>query len=374
MLLLTLDTFSRTGGIQQFNRCLQLALCQYTAERGEKLVHLSLLDEPGKNDPEYGNGVHFTFRGFNNQKAAFILAAMAAASASNTVIFGHVNLSPLALLPGFAGKNCIMVAHGVEVWEKLPFLKKKGLGKMEAVWAVSHYTADKLAMVQGFPASRIHYFPNTLDPFFAKTPLLPASEWNRHWRINPKGNYLLTVARLSHTEAAKGYDEVIRSLPALAKRYPDIAYILAGKADDAEYIRIRTLAEGLGVGSRVLMPGFVPSKWLPSLYHLARVFVLPSTKEGFGIVFLEAAWCGCPVVAYQSGGAPEALLNGKLGTLVSPGHPQQLLDALSQSLSEPPDKQETLSVNQTLITASFGFSQFCSRLSDVLSEKYSSAS
>jgi glycosyltransferase involved in cell wall biosynthesis len=369
MLLLTLNTFSRTGGIQQFNRCLQLALCNYAAERGEKLVHLSLLDEPGKHDPQYGSGEHLTCRGFSNKKPAFILAAMAAVSASHTVIFGHVNLSPLALLPGFAGKRCIMVAHGVEVWEKLPFLKKKGLGKMEAVWAVSQYTADKLAAVQGFPASRIHYFPNTLDPFFAKTPLLPSSEWNRHWRINPKGNYLLTVARLSHTEVAKGYDEVIRALPSLSLKFPDITYILAGKADDAEYTRIRNLADQLGVGSRLLMPGFVPEKWLPSLYHLAGVFVLPSTKEGFGIVFLEAAWCGCAVVAYHSGGAPEALFDGQIGTLVPPGNPQSLADAISQSLLHPANRQEILSFNQSLISSRFGFSQFCSRLSDVLSEK-----
>ena len=158
-------------------------------------------------------------------------------------------------------------------------------------------------------------------------------------------------------------------MPALAKRFPDIAYILAGKADDAEYTRIRKLAEQLGVGSRLLMPGFVPEKWLPSLYHLAGVFVLPSTKEGFGIVFLEAAWCGCAVVAYHSGGAPEALLNGQIGTLVPPGNPQDLADAISQSLFHPAGRQKILANNQSLISSCFGFSQFCSRVSDVLSEK-----
>jgi glycosyltransferase involved in cell wall biosynthesis len=368
ILLLTLDTFSRTGGIQQFNRCLQLALCQHTAITGEKLLHYSLLDQPGKNDPRYGTGAHFTFRGFNNHKPAFIFAARAAAAQCGTIIFGHINLSPLSMLPGFGGRRRLLIAHGVEVWGKLPLLKGKGLGRMDAVMAVSHFTAGKLASVQGIPASRISYFPNTLDPFFADAPLLPPSEWNKYWRINPQGNYLLTVARLSHTEAEKGYDEVIRALPALAQKFPGIAYILAGKSDEAEYTRIRKLAGELGVGERLLMPGFVPPKWLPSLYHLAKVFVLPSTKEGFGIALLEAAWCGCPVVACESGGVPEALLHGKIGTLISPGEPQGLLQALSQSLMQKTDKQITLPYNQSLITASFGFSQFCSRLSGVLSE------
>jgi glycosyltransferase involved in cell wall biosynthesis len=261
------------------------------------------------------------------------------------------------------------MGHGYEVWGKLPLLQKMGLRKMDKVLAVSRFTAEKLEMVQGIPASQVVYFPNTLDPFFAETPLLPPAEWNRYWRIHPQGNYLLTVARLSHIEKAKGYDEVIRTLPALSQQFPDIAYILAGKADDAEYTRIRRLAEELGVGDRLLMPGFVPEKWLPSLYNLARVFVLPSTKEGFGIVLLEAAWRGCPVVAYHSGGVPEALLNGELGTLVPPGNLPNLTEALSQILSQPAEKQQNLLKNQALIAAHFGFNQFCSRLSGVLSEK-----
>ena len=368
MLLLTLDTFSRTGGIQQFNRCLQLALCQFAVARGEHFTHFALMDEPGQNDSGYEAGDHFNFRGFSNHKPRFILAAIAAASKTETVIFGHINLAPLALLPGFGGKRCLLIAHGIEVWGKLSFLKKTALRKMDKVLAVSRFTAGKLETEQGFPESRIVFFPNTLDPFFAETPLLPPAEWNRYWRINPRGNYLLTVARLSHTESAKGYDDVIRALPALSQQFPDIAYILAGKADDGEYTRIRRLAEELGVGDRLLMPGFVPAKWLPSLYHAARVFVLPSTKEGFGIVFLEAAWCGCPVVAYQSGGAPEALLNGALGTLVPPESPEHLPGALSQSLSQQFDRQITLNRNQSLITENFGFSQFYSRLSGILSE------
>jgi len=369
ILLLTLDTFSRTGGIQRFNRCLQLALCGYTKERGEKFTHLSLVDNDAENDPRYGTGDHFSFRGFGYQKLAFFRAAIATASKTDTIIFGHINLAQLALLPVFGGRRCLLMAHGYEVWEKLPFLQKKGLRRMDKVLAVSRFTTQKLETVHQFPASRIVYLPNTLDPFFAETPLLPPQEWNRNWRINPQGNYLLTVARLTYTEKAKGYDEVIRALPALSQKFPGIAYILAGKSDDAEYTRIRKLAEGLGVGDRLLMPGFVPEKWLPSLYHLAKVFVLPSTKEGFGIVFLEAAWCGCPVVAYQSGGAPEALLNGKLGILVPPGNPENLYHALSNCLLQVPSKQLTLAKNQTLITASFGFSQFSSRLSGVLSEK-----
>lgn len=368
VLLLTLDTFSRTGGIQQFNRCLQLALCHWAGEHAEQVTHLSLHDDTGQQDRNYAWGEHFHFRGFGNSRLAYIRAAVAEGGRSHTIIFGHVNLLYLALWPAFRKKRMLLAAHGIEVWQPLTGLKQNGLRRMDNVLAVSSYTAAKLQEVQGLSPERIVLFPNTLDPVFAATPLLPAAQWNRNWRINPGGTYLLTVARLSHTEGAKGYDDVIRALPALVEQVPDLAYILAGKADDAEYERIRKLAADLGVDNRLLMPGFVPASHLPSLYNLAKVFVLPSTKEGFGIVFLEAAWWGCRLVALNSGGVPDALLNGQLGLLVKPGDNHALATAIRDALLLPYQKDSALTTNRSLIESHFGFGLFCSRLSAVLSE------
>ncbi len=238
---------------------------------------------------------------------------------------------------------------------------------MDKVLAVSQFTAQKLTSIHRYPASKVEVFYNCLDPFFAKAPLLPEKDWNKHWRLPTNRTYLLTLARLSSTEQAKGYDAVIRVLPKLAASFPDIAYLLAGKWEEAEYARVRSLAESLGVGNRLLMPGFVKPEHLPAVFNLAETFVMPSSKEGFGIVFLEAGWWGCPVVAGHSGGAPEALLGGALGELVPAGDDQALLLALERSLEKTKTVGKSVIPNREKIDSSFGFSAFCDRLKMLLS-------
>jgi glycosyltransferase involved in cell wall biosynthesis len=101
---------------------------------------------------------------------------------------------------------------------------------------------------------------------------------------------------------------------------------------------------------------------LISLYHAADAFILPSRKEGFGIVFLEAAWCGLPVTGGNRDGSTEALIDGQLGTLIDPGSRVEIEEALLSALSTPltPGQKEE---KRSLIEAHFGFKQFKKRLS-----------
>jgi glycosyltransferase involved in cell wall biosynthesis len=210
--------------------------------------------------------------------------------------------------------------------------------------------------------------PNCLDPLYAERPVLPATVWNKHWRLDTSRTYLLTLARLQATEQAKGYDQVIAALPALVKKYPNLGYILAGKWDTAEHTRIRQLADAYGVANRVLMPGYVAPESLPALYALANVFVMPSSKEGFGIVYLEAAWQGCRVVAANMGGAPEALLQGKLGSLCPANDAEALQQHLLDALQAGPLPQEMIEKNRQLIQENFGFAAMVQRVAARLAE------
>ncbi len=361
VLLLTLNTFSRTGGIQLFNRSVHLAL-QQAAQPGDILLHWSLYDQSSDLPEAYQHAApQVQFKGFGGNRWAFVKALWRKVSACDVVLWGHINLARFSLLPGLQAKKWMLFCHGIEVWQLKGFLKQSVAGQMDKLLCVSRYTMDELRM-QRVPADRLILFPNCLHPFFSGMPLAQAAQWKQRWRIDANGCYLLTLARLEHTEKQKGYDAIIKALPGLVAQYPDIQYILAGKWDDAEYHRIRQLAEAYGVNDRLLMPGFVPDEWLPALYNLARVFAMPSSKEGFGIVFLEAGWWGCRIVAADAGGAPEALLQGRLGVLVPPDNAEALLHALQQQLALPRLSAEDLLARRALIDANFGFGKMVERL------------
>jgi phosphatidylinositol alpha-1,6-mannosyltransferase len=125
---------------------------------------------------------------------------------------------------------------------------------------------------------------------------------------------LLTVSRLAKSEGYKGHEQIIRCLPAIAEKIDDLIYVIAGDGDkrsELEEIVRRERLEGV-----VVFTGEVENSKLPALYRAADVFVMPSSGEGFGIVYLEALACGTPVIAGDSDGARDPLQDGNLGVLV----------------------------------------------------------
>ncbi len=144
---------------------------------------------------------------------------------------------------------------------------------------------------------------------------------------------ILTVARLSADERYKGYDRIVQALPSLLETCGALRFILVGKGDDQA--RVEQLARHLGVERSITFAGFVPDEELADHYRLADVFAMPSTGEGFGIVFLEALGCGTPVVAGNRDGSVDAVANGALGRLVDPGN----VDAIASGIRSVLDRE-----------------------------------
>lgn len=147
---------------------------------------------------------------------------------------------------------------------------------------------------------------------------------------------LLSVARLVEW---KGHDVVLRGLPRLVERIPDLVYLIVG--DGPFRSELERLVSELGVREHVVFAGFVPEPELPSFYRVARAMVIPSREfrerlpvEGFGIVYVEAAACGVPVIGGRGGGTGESIVDGVTGLRVDPHDVDSVADAALKLLTD----------------------------------------
>lgn len=147
---------------------------------------------------------------------------------------------------------------------------------------------------------------------------------------------ILTVGRLVER---KGADQVIRSLPELVQKYPDLVYVVVGSGPEEPALKL--LARELHVEPHVVFAGSVSHEELPAYFQMASVFTMPSrfiakkaTVEGFGLVFLEAGAAGLPVVAGRAGGVTDVVRDMETGLLVDPESVPEITRALDRILSD----------------------------------------
>ena len=146
---------------------------------------------------------------------------------------------------------------------------------------------------------------------------------------------ILTVGAL---QKRKGQDMMIRALPALRARFPNVLYSIVGEGWERAYLE--RLADELGVRDRVQFRGVPTDIELVTCYQQCDVFALPNRQvgwdiEGFGIVLLEAQACGKPVITGSSGGTSEAIGPGETGVVVPCETVEPLVNAVSQILEHP---------------------------------------
>jgi glycosyltransferase involved in cell wall biosynthesis len=176
---------------------------------------------------------------------------------------------------------------------------------------------------------------------------------------------LLSVARLASSEGYKNIRSVIESLPAVLSQMPDAFYVIVG--DGAERKTFEELARGIGLAGKVFFPGAVSDQLLPSYYASCDLFVLPSVKEGFGIVFLEAMSHGKPCIGARAGGVPEVIRDGATGVLVNASElPTELPEAILRLLREPALRRTLGDQGRADLEGKFSFVHFRDRLEGIL--------
>lgn len=243
------------------------------------------------------------------------------------LITTHINYSiPCYWLKQITGIPYWVVAHGDEIWNLKHPLRQKALRQANKIIAVSHYTRDRLLDEQNLNPSQISILPNTFDSQQFKIAPKPLHLLKKY-QLSPQQPITLTVSRLGKTAACdKGYLQIIQALPQIRQQIPGVHYILVGKGDAQP--QIEALVQQLGLENCVTLAGFIPDDELCDYYNLCDVFALPSSIEGFGIVYLEALACGKPVLAGNQDGAIDPLEKGQLGCLVEPKN----IDAIAWNL------------------------------------------
>lgn len=327
-------------------------------QKAEDIQVLSAYDT--QPDPAYFSAENF--QGFGVRKLAFTLAAVSKGIKARTLLIGHINLSIVGLMLKTLrpGQKQILITHGVEVWGELSTVQKRMLRAATQILTVSHFTRNILIEKHGVPAAKVSIFRNTLDPsFVAGTDPGAVTQLRSHYQIPEGAGILLTIARLQHYEKAKGYDKVIEVVARLKAENKIVYYILGGKYSGDEYARIQQLAKEKQVEQQVILPGYLSDEDLRTHYCLADVFIMPSTKEGFGIVFIEAMANGTPVIAGNRDGSRDTVLSPELGSLVDPENQEEILEATRFWLQK---GKASARAHAHLISEEFGFSKFCARV------------
>lgn len=146
---------------------------------------------------------------------------------------------------------------------------------------------------------------------------------------------LLTVGRVVER---KGIDKVLASLPELLIRHPELHYVVVGTGSYLDHCR--QLASQLGINTAVTFVPDADDEERSAWYQLADIFIMPARQigndfEGFGIVYLEANQAGKPVIAGQSGGVGDAVVNDLNGLLINPESEAEIIMVVDQLLAQP---------------------------------------
>jgi glycosyltransferase involved in cell wall biosynthesis len=328
ILALMPDSYHGFGGIAQYNRDLIDALA--ASDRVEKIVSLA------RHYPDSDSGLNshpekLVQQCLPGSSARYMMNALRGAmkSRADVILCGHIHMLPAAaLIKKLIGRPLILEAYGIEAWQPQPGFRSWGIQYVDLVIAISRFTRELLMRWSGIDPHRIRVIPNAVHLNRYSNGEKPGYLLDRYGLQGKR--VLLTLGRLQQLEGYKGQDRIITLLPKLINRFPDLVFMIVG--DGSDRARLEEIVATLKLQDHVIFAGRIPEKEKVDHYNLADAFAMPSTSEGFGFVFLEAAACGLPVLGGRIDGSRDALVDGRLGVMIDPENTDELLDGLEEIL------------------------------------------
>lgn len=268
-------------------------------------------------------------------------ADIARAEGCDQVWFGAA--APLGLmaptLRAAGVRRTVATTHGHEVWWSTvpatrPLMRRIGEVN-DVVTYLGDYCRRRIAPALT-PAARdrmVRFTPGVDDAVFH--PGSGGDEVRRRYGLGDRP----VVVCVSRMVARKGQDVLVQALPRIRERVPDAALLLVG---DGPYRgHVEGLVDRLGLRDHVVLAGRIPWDETPAFYDAGDVFCMPTRTrllglepEALGICYLEAAATGLPVVAGDSGGAPDAVLDGRNGLVVRGTDPRAVAGACATFLAD----------------------------------------
>ena len=256
------------------------------------------------------------------------------------------------------------MVHGVEVWDIPRGFRPFMIRSCDRIMCVSEFTRSKLLKWPGISPRQCVTLNNCLDPYL-KPPVKKASgrTIRESLGFHDRDILMFTLARLRSAERYKGYDRVMNAMAILKDEFPDLKYVIAGHSDQTEEIYIRSLINEKRLQGRVLLSGFINEDELAEYFAAMDFYIMPSTGEGFGLVFIEALHFGLPVIAGNRDGSADAVDNGRLGILADPYSVESIASAIRTMIHS----RDKFQPSPIAIEARFGYAAYRPKLFDLLS-------
>lgn len=265
----------------------------------------------------------------------------------------------------------ISLTHGHEVWwaKVFPFswaIHRIGEG-LDALTYLGDFTRRSIS-----PALS----PKARDAMVRIAPGIDIS----HFSPDPEPNVLREELGLKEKSVIvcvgrlvprKGQDRLIQALPLVRRTIPNAHLLFVGEGSYRK--KLEELVRENDVKDHVTFVGRVPYTRLPSYFRCGDIFAMPSRSrigglevEGLGIVYLEASGCGLPVIAGNSGGAPDAVVDGVTGIVVDGTNVHEIASAIVRVLSDPAKKKAMGSVGREWVASGWSWEMWSSKFVQLL--------
>jgi len=358
VLLVALGIYDQEGGIERVGRRLLRSAAELPGPGG-RTAAVALRDRES-HPAGLPAGVDLVPGRSGRLATVLAFIRLLVARRPSVIVYTHVLVAPLGVVARVLQPRArqVLLVHGIEVWDRPGRLTRWVVRHaVDQVVAVSRYTAARMAAGYGLDEQAIRILPLAVDPI--EHAVAPD-------RSPDDGPTIVSVSRLAKGDAYKNIDKVILAMPALLEEFPDLRYAILGDGDWRP--ELEALARDTGVAAHVDFAGRVSDADRDALYDCSDILVLPSTREGFGLVFLEAWQHTLPAIGATEGASAEVIEDGVNGLCIEPT-PPAIAAAVGSLLRDPDRRRRMGEAGRRTVDERYTHRHFREQLGRILEEQ-----